>query len=92
MTYCLNVLICLCIICWQKGKFLGTTILSRVINRDTRKLKFDESSDEEEETTQADPQDIYAIRRERDFKAVPGMEGMFYKVSQRHAYVQKDLY
>ena len=64
----------------QKGKFLGTTILSRVINRDSRKLKFDESSDEEGEDSQADPQDIYAIRKERDFRSVPGMDGMFYKV------------
>lgn len=64
----------------KKGKLgAATTILSRVINRDTRRLKFDESSDEEAETTKVDPLDIYAIRRERDFKAVPGMEGMYYK-------------
>ncbi|KAK7091940.1 uncharacterized protein [Littorina saxatilis] len=63
----------------KRGKFAGTTILSRVINRDKRKLKFDESSDEEEEETHVDPQDIYAMRKERDFKPVPGMDGMFYK-------------
>ncbi|KAK7489378.1 hypothetical protein BaRGS_00019322 [Batillaria attramentaria] len=64
----------------KKGKLSGgTTILSRVINRDTRRLKFDDSSDEEDTSTTADPQDIYAIRRERDFKPVPGMEGMYYK-------------
>ncbi|KAL8561388.1 hypothetical protein ACOMHN_063315 [Nucella lapillus] len=63
----------------KKGKFFGTTILSRVINRDSRKLKFDESSDEEEEMTHTDPQDVYAIRKERDFKPVPRMDGMFYK-------------
>ncbi|XP_076438172.1 uncharacterized protein LOC143277267 isoform X2 [Babylonia areolata] len=62
----------------KKGKVFGTTILSRVINRDSRKLKFDESSDEEE-TTHTDPQDVYAIRKERDFKPVPRMDGMFYK-------------
>ena len=64
----------------QKGKSSMTTILSRVINRDSRKLKFDESSEEEDEATHIDPQDIYAIRKERDFRSVPGMDGMFYKV------------
>lgn len=67
--------------CLQRGKFSGTTILSRVINRDNRKLKFDDSEDEEEEATLADPNDVYAMRRERDFKPVPGMDGMFYKVA-----------
>ena len=52
-----------------------------MINRDSRKLKFDESSDEEGEDSQVDPQDIYAIRKESDFRSVPGMDGMFYKVS-----------
>lgn len=63
----------------KKGWFSGTTILSRVINHDQRKLKFDESSDEDDDATSTDPKDIYAIRKEKDFKGVPGMDGMFYK-------------
>lgn len=65
---------------WQKKPSAGTTILSRIINRDTRRLKFDDSSDEEAETVSRDPHDIYALQKERDFKPVPGMNGMYYKV------------
>ncbi|PVD32684.1 hypothetical protein C0Q70_08129 [Pomacea canaliculata] len=60
----------------KKKPSAGTTILSRIINRDTRRLKFDDSSDEEAETLSRDPHDIYALQKERDFKPVPGMNGM----------------
>ena len=67
---------------------MPTTILSRVFQREDKKLKLPDSDDdsEDERTSGMSEEKMErlekeAIRREKEMKNVKGMEGIYYKVN-----------
>ncbi|XP_041361349.1 uncharacterized protein LOC121377431 [Gigantopelta aegis] len=55
----------------------ATTIMSRVITKDNKKLKLEDSSDAESDADSVD--DAYVMKTQEHFKPVKGMRGMYYK-------------
>ncbi|XP_035825164.1 uncharacterized protein LOC101851493 [Aplysia californica] len=70
----------------DKKKKMPTTVLSRVFQREYKKLKLPDSDDEsEDERTREmseekmEKLELEAIKREKELKAVKGMDGIYYK-------------